>query len=294
VGTTIWSLLNAEDARGVGDAMVRGLREPRLFELLVFRVRHNNGEWRYLEGTGKLLTDEQGRPYGVINSRDVTDRVLTEQALEESERRKAAILDTAIDAIITIDQESKILEFNPAAEAMFAYTAAEVVGKPMDELIVPPSLRAKHRRGIRRYLASGQGPILGKRIEMTAMRSDGTEFPAELAIVPIESESRPLFTGHVRDLTERYRWEDELQRAREELDSKVEQRMEVADTYGMTFRELTVLHLVARGKADKEIAATLGISSQTVNKHVARILHKMGASSRTEAGVRAIKNEIVD
>jgi PAS domain S-box-containing protein len=294
VGTNVWSLLNAEDARAVGEAMVRGLWEPQLFELLIFRVRHKNGEWRYLEGMGKLLTDENGRPYGVINSRDVTDRVVAEQALEESEKRKAAILDTALDAIITIDHESTVLEFNPAAEVMFGYTAAEAVGKPMDDLIVPPSLRARHRRGIKRYLASGDGPILGQRAEMTAMRADGTEFPAEIAIVPIQSEGPPVFTGQVRDLTERRRWDEELQLAREELDRKVEHRMEEGNTYGLTFRELTVLHLVARGKADKEIAVTLGISSQTVNKHVARILHKMGASSRTEAGVRAIKSEIVE
>ena len=294
VGTNIWSLVNAEDARAVGEAMVRGLREPQLFELLIFRVRHKNGEWRYVEGMGKLLTGENGRPYGVINSRDVTDRVLAEQALEESEKRKAAILDTALDAIITIDHESTVLEFNPAAEAMFGYTAAEAVGKPMDVLIVPPSLRAAHRRGIKRYLAGGDGPILGQRVEMTSMRADGTEFPAEIAIMPIQSEGPPLFTGQVRDLTERRRWEEELQLAREELDKKVEHRMEEGETYGLTFRELTVLHLVASGKADKEIAVTLGISSQTVNKHVARILHKMGASSRTEAGVRAIKNEIVE
>ena len=104
----------------------------------------------------------------------------------------------------------------------------------------------------------------------------------------------PIFTGHVRDLTERRRWEEELQQAREDLESKVEGRMEKGGTYGLSFRELTVLHLVSRGKADKEIAVALGISSQTVNKHVARILHKMAASSRTEAGVRAIKDRIVE
>ena len=157
--------------------MLRGLWEPRLFELLVFRARHKNGEWRYLEGTGKLLTDEKHRPYGVINSRDVTDRVLAERALEESEKRKAAILDAALDAIITIDHQGTILEFNPAAEGMFGYRATEAVGKPMDGLIVPPSLRSRHRRGMKRYLANGDGPILGQRIEMTAMRADGSEFP---------------------------------------------------------------------------------------------------------------------
>ena len=100
---------------------------------------------------------------------------------------------------------------------------------------------------MKRYLARGDGPILGQRVEMTAIRADGTEFPVEIAIVPIQSEGPPLFTGQVRDLTERRRWEEELQGVREELDTKVEHRMEAGDTYGLTFRELTVLHLVAEG-----------------------------------------------
>jgi PAS domain S-box-containing protein len=294
VGTNIWSFVHPDDAPTVGDAVMRGLLNPSLFELVVFRVRHKNGSWRYLEGSGKLLMDEQQRSHGVLNSRDVTDRVIAEQALEESERRKAAILSTAIDAVITIDHTSTILEFNPAAEAMFGYTAAEVIGKPMDELIVPPSLRARHRRGMKRYVAGGEGPILGQRVELMAMRADGTEFPAELAIVPIHVEGPPLFTGHVRDLSERQRWEDELQSAREDLDRKSTRTSDADNGYALTDRELAVLHLVARGKADKEIAVTLGISSQTVNKHVAKILYKMGASSRTEAGVRAIRAQIVE
>jgi PAS domain S-box-containing protein len=294
VGTNIWTLVNPDDAKVVGDAFVRGLFTPGSFIPVVFRVRHKNGPWRYLEGTGKLLTDENGRPFAIINSRDVTDRVLAEQALEENERRKAAILDTALDAIITIDHESKILEFNPAAEDMFGYSTEEVIGSEIDELIVPPSLRKRHRRGMKRYLEGGEGPILGQRIELTAMRADKSEFPVELAVVRIKSDGPPLFTAHVRDLTERRRWVEELEQAKQELERKVGHKPNGENAYTLTLRELTVLHLVARGKADKEIAVTLGISSQTVNKHVARILHKMGASSRTEAGVRAIKDQIVE
>ncbi|HEV8574114.1 MAG TPA: PAS domain S-box protein [Dehalococcoidia bacterium] len=294
IGTNIWMIVHPEDARAVGEAIARGVLEPGLFQLIVYRARHKDGSWRYLEGSGKMLLDEEGRPYGVINSRDISDRVLAEQALERSEQRKAAILETALDAIITIDDKSTILEFNPAAQAMFGYTAAEAVGSAMNELIVPPSLRAKHRKGMSKYLTTGKGPILGKRIEMSAIRSDSTEFPVEIAIVPIESDGVTLFTGHVRDLTERKRWEEEVQRAREELESRVEQRMDNGGAYALTFRELTVLHLVSSGKADKEIAVTLGISSQTVNKHVAKILHKMGAASRTEAGVRATRDGIVE
>ena len=292
-GTSMWRVIHHEDAKMVGDAIARGVLEPKLFELILFRARHKGGGWRYLEGSGKIMVDAAGSPYGVINSRDVTDRVLAEQALEESEKRKAAILETALDAIITIDHDSRVLEFNPAAESMFGIAAAEAIGEPLDSLIVPPALRAKHRKGMARYLATGKGPLLGSRIELSAIRADGSEFPIEIAIVPIQRDGQPVFTGHVRDLTERRRWEEELQQAREELESKVEGRMEESGSYGLSFREMTVLHLVSKGKADKEIAVTLGISSQTVNKHVARILHKMGASSRTEAGVRAIKEGIV-
>jgi PAS domain S-box-containing protein len=298
IGTSIWRIVHPDDARAIGDAIARGLLQAQSPEstlphtLIVFRARHKDGRWRSLEGSGKVLV-EQGHTLGLINSRDITDRVEAEQALEASERRKAAILETALDAIITIDDESRIVEFNPAAEAMFGRPAARVMGQRMEELIVPPSLRAKHRRGMQRYLTTGKGPFLGKRIELTGMRAGGRQFPVEIAIVPIDVGGRFIFTSHVRDLTERKRAEEELQRAREELESKVEQRMNGGVAYALTFRELTVLHLVSSGKADKEIATTLGISSQTVNKHVARILHKMGASSRTEAGVRAIKDGVV-
>ena len=298
VGTSIWQIIHPDDLREVGDAIARGLLEVQSSEsglphkLLVFRARHRDGRWRYMEGSGKVLM-EDGRAYGLINSRDITDRIEAERALEASERRKAAILKTALDAIITIDYESKILEFNPAAEAMFGHAAAEAIGKSLDDLIVPPSLQAKHRPGMERYMTTSEGPVLRKRIELTGMRADGSEFPVEIAIVPIEMAGATIFTGHVRNLTERKRAEEELQRAREELESRVEQRWGVEGAYGLTFRELTVLHLASSGRADKEIAATLGISPQTVNKHVQRILHKMGASSRTEAVVRAIKEGVV-
>ena len=88
-----------------------------------------------------------GSPYGVINSRDVTDRVLAEQALEESEKRKAAILETALDAIITIDHDSRVLEFNPAAESMFGLAASEAIGERLDSLIVPLSLLRGNTEG---------------------------------------------------------------------------------------------------------------------------------------------------
>jgi DNA-binding NarL/FixJ family response regulator len=98
----------------------------------------------------------------------------------------------------------------------------------------------------------------------------------------------------VRDITERKRAEKALQKVREDIERRVEQRMQEVNSYNITFRELTVLHLVAAGKADKEIATVLGISHLTAHKHLANILGKMGAASRTEAGVRALREGLLD
>ena len=126
---------------------------------------------------------------------------------------------------------------------------------------------------MQRYLTTGEGPVLGKRMEMTGRRADESEFPVELAIVPIEMGETTIFTGHVRDLTKRKRAEEELQQAREELESGVEQRVGLKGAHGLTFRELTVLQLLSSGQADKEIAATLGIS-------VARALRRKRKTTR--------------
>ena len=153
----------------------------------------------------------------VVTFRDISRRNQRELALRESDARKRAILESALDAIISIDHEGKIIEFNPAAEKTFGYSRSETMGKTMADLIIPPSLRQAHNRGLAHFLASGQGPVLGKRIELTAMRADGSEFPAELTITPIDTGRLPIFTGFVRDITERKQAEEELQSRYKEL-----------------------------------------------------------------------------
>ena len=134
-------------------------------------------------------------------------------ALKRSEVRKAAILDSALDCIVTVDHEGRVTEFNPAAERTFGYCRDEVVGKEMADVIIPLSLREKHRRGFARYLATGEGRMLGRRAEMTAVRADGSEFPVELAITRIPLDGPPSFTGYLRDITKRKQSEEELRRS---------------------------------------------------------------------------------
>jgi len=136
-----------------------------------------------------------------------------EKELQRSEARKAAILESALDCIVMIDHAGCITEFNPAAERTFGHRRDEVVGKQLGDVIIPPSLREKHRQGFARYLATGEARVLGKRIEMTAVRADGSEFPVELAVTRIPLEGPPSFTGYLRDITERKRAEQELRRS---------------------------------------------------------------------------------
>lgn len=141
------------------------------------------------------------------------ERTRNETALKGSETRKAAIFNSALDCIVTIDHEGLITEFNPAAEHTFGCSRDEVMGQSLADVIIPPSLRERHRQGFARYLATGEARILGKRIEMTAMRADGSEFPVELAITRIPLDGPPSFTGYLRDITERKRSEKELLRS---------------------------------------------------------------------------------
>jgi len=135
--------------------------------------------------------------------------------LRESEARRAAILDTALDSVIAMDHQGRIVDFNPAAERTFGYRRDEVIGKTLAETIVPPSLRESHRRGLAKYLETGEGPVLGRRIELTGLRKDGSEFPVELAITRIAGEP-PTFVGFARDISD----QKELESARRESEER--------------------------------------------------------------------------
>jgi len=150
------------------------------------------------------LRDEAGTLQGFAKiMSDRTDWWHAEQARLQSEARTAAVLEAALDAIVTIDQGGNVVEFNPAAERMFGYARSAVLGRDMASLIIPPRLREAHRRGLAHYLATGEGPVLNRRVEIEAVRADGTEFPVELAITRVPVGGPPHFTAYLRDITER-------------------------------------------------------------------------------------------
>jgi two-component system cell cycle sensor histidine kinase/response regulator CckA len=123
--------------------------------------------------------------------------------LAANEARKTSMLESAFDAIVSMDASGRIVEFNPAAERTFQRRRDDVLGSDLADLMIPERERAAHRRGLQRHLESGTSRILGRRIEVTALRADGTEFPCELAIAASPGGDQPIFTAFLRDLTER-------------------------------------------------------------------------------------------
>ena len=187
------------------DGVVRG------FET---RVRGADGSVRWLVVEARGVRDDDGHVrWHEGSALDFTERRTAEEALRASEARKGAMLEAAIDAVITMDDSGRITEFSPAAERTFGYSRDDVIGKELADVLVPPDLRERHRGGLGRYLATEEATILGRRVELRAMRADGQEIPVEVAINRIDVPGPPTFTGYVRDISAQRRLEESLRQA---------------------------------------------------------------------------------
>ncbi|MEO6269918.1 MAG: PAS domain S-box protein [Lautropia sp.] len=185
-----------------------------------------DGNVRPISGSLAPIQDSTGMLLGmVLVFRDVTEQRLAQNDLRHSAARTNAILEAALDCIITMDHQGTVVEFNPASERTFGYPRADVIGRELADLIVPPSLREAHRKGLAHYLATGEARVLGKRIELDAMRSDGSQFPVELAITRIPTDGQPMFTAYLRDISDR-RWIEQLRNVRL---TATQQLMQAAD-----------------------------------------------------------------
>jgi two-component system, sensor histidine kinase and response regulator len=222
-----WRVLISATVVVAIDHFVRGVYWPQS----VYGVL-TASPWRWVEHAGWVVFEDVFLigfcRQGVSDLRQMAERqarlemmnetiAATVMDLKASEARKSSILEPALDAIITMDHEGKILEFNPAAEKTFGYPRAEVIGRDMAELLDLSTAHAGASGGLARHLATDDGTVLGKRLELTAIRADGSKFPIELSISQILMDGPPLFTGYLRDITERQRLERELEARIEDL-----------------------------------------------------------------------------
>jgi PAS domain S-box-containing protein len=237
------SLLHPEDlsrhSEIVDDALEHGTPYQSVFRM----VRPDNGQVVWLDLRAVPVTDSGGYVTALSGvAIDITERKQAEQTLQDKEERLRAILDTAMDAIITFDHYGIIHSVNAAAECMFGYAAGELIGQNVAMLMTSPD-REAHDGYLARYRQTGETHIIGVNREVEARRKDGSVFPVDLAVSEIEHLG--LFTGIHRDLTER----KELERAVVEAASS-EQRRIGQDLHDSVAQELTALNLLARVLAD--------------------------------------------
>jgi PAS domain S-box-containing protein len=165
-----------------------------------------------------------GEPHALDIGRDISERLERERALQRSEARLRATVEAAFDAVIGMDGEGRVVEFNAAAERIFGHRREDVLGRPLSGLILPERHRAAHERGLRHFHASGRGPMVGRLVETTALTADGREIPIEMAISVAAVPEGSIFVGHLRDISARRAAETE--RAALEAQLRQAQKME--------------------------------------------------------------------
>jgi len=138
-------------------------------------------------------------------------RNAAERISRENEKKLRSVIDGALDAILTIDNSGRLVEFNPAAERMFGYQKQHVLGMTLSEVIVPPRLRKSHEEGFKRFVRTNEKHLFNQRVELQAMRSDGTEFPVELTLTALNEDGLSLVTGFIRDISEQKRARQEIE-----------------------------------------------------------------------------------
>jgi PAS domain S-box-containing protein len=181
---------------------VRANRQRRAAEAAL-QETNQQLEQRVKDRTAALETSHQQL------ETEISVRRETERALSVSHERTRAVFDAALDGVITMNQEGKVTEFNPAAEQIFGRRRRDVIGQPLS-IIIPEHLREQHARGLSRYLATGKATVLGRRIEIEGLRADGSIIAIELSIARMPGDGPPMFAGFVRDITDRKRAEDQV------------------------------------------------------------------------------------
>src|SRR5205814_1254425 len=129
-----------------------------------------------------------------------------------------AVLNSALSAVVVIDSRGRIIDWNARAEEMFGWPREAAVGRDIAETIIPPRYRDEHRRGLERFLLTGEGPVLNRLIELSGMRRDGSEFPVELSVSVLKGGEEVTFCGFITDITERKQAERKLQAQLSRLD----------------------------------------------------------------------------
>jgi PAS domain S-box-containing protein len=270
------------------------------------RIEHYEAVRRRKDGT---LVDVWARLSPVKNAagqivgasviaRDVSARNRAEAALRDSEERLRSVVNHVVDGIISIDEQGTVETFNPAAERIFGYAAAEVIGQNV-RVLMPEPYHGEHDAYLANYLRTGQAKVIGIGREVAGRRKDGATFPLELAVSEFHIGPRRFFTGIVRDITERKRLEQELGRRLEELADADRRKNEFLAMLAHELRNplapiRNALHIMKQPGADGAVVEQVREMMERQVQHMTRMVDDLLDVSRISRGKIELRKEVVD
>jgi PAS domain S-box-containing protein len=215
--------VHSEDRAAASTIFWHGLRSGQAFAMEIRLLRARDGTHRWHLTRGVPLRDESGKVVKFVRtSTDIEELKQAEEAWRKAEERTRLIVESALDAVVAMDADGMITDWNRRAEQVFGWTRSEALGRRMSETIIPSQHRLSHENGLRRFFNTGQGRVLNRRIEITALRRDGSEFPVELTVTPLKSGDSWTFSAFICDISDRKRSEEQLRASELSLRTMIE------------------------------------------------------------------------
>lgn len=231
VNNALVKIMEFEDAEAmIADGAVVRYKDPKDRDVLLENLKKSGSIVNY---EIKIVTQKGNEKIALISSilendilfgmvSDITQRKEAQQALYDSEEKFRAITHTATDAIIVMDNKGKITNWNPSAEKMFGYNSDEAIGKELHRFLVHKRYSETYGKGFRKFTRTGKGPVVGKTVELVALKKDGTEFPIEVSPSALQIKGKWCSVGIIRDITKRKEDEDTLRESELRYRSLVE------------------------------------------------------------------------
>ena len=207
-GRVRWTDLTPREWRDRDEQVLADLKATGIFQPFEKEYLRKDGS-RVPVFIGGALLEGSGNE-GVAFVLDLTGQKRAEERVLKNEERTRLMLDEALDAVVTMDADGVTTGWNKQAEVIFGWAREDAVGRRMSDMIIPAQHRDAHERGLRHFLITGEGAVLNRRIEMTALARDGREFPVELSVTPLKLDRTWTFSAFIRDITDRKRAEEAL------------------------------------------------------------------------------------
>ena len=219
--------LHPDDKERILETHAKAIASTQKSYTVEYCLFTENKGWMNIFGRTYIERNESGIPVRLLGTMmDVTDRINADEKIKESEEIRRLIMDSSMDAIICVDIKGAITVWTPQAEKVFGWTKEEVLGKTLTETIIPFQYRERHKEGFSKHLLTGEGPMLRKTFEISALRQNAGEFPVELTIMPIKNGDTEFFCAFIRDITDRKKNEKAIIESEEKYRSLIEQASE--------------------------------------------------------------------